>query len=282
MKRFIPLLVFVFSLSFSSCRKAQEEPLVEFETDCGNFTIRLFKETPKHRDNFIQLVDDGFYDGLLIHRVEKGYMMQTGDPNSKDANMNRRLGMGGTGYYIDAEIDSSVNSGNSSSVLFNKRGAVTAARLPDHINPSKQSNGSQFYIIVGNVFSDAGLDSLEQADRDSRLDIIWQKLIMANRSKIEECGRRKDSVERLHFLQDSLTQIAGALISQQKSLKFSDLQRKAYTSVGGVPALDGEYTVFGEVVKGMDVVMKINSVPVNSIFRPVKDVRIIKAKVLKD
>ena len=118
-------------------------------------------------------------------------------------------------------------------------------------------------------------------DRNSKLDIIWQKLIMANRDKIDACNRRDDAEKRLQFIQDSLTQVASDIINSRKTLKFTKAQKDAYTTVGGIPALDKEYTVFGEVVKGMDVIMKINDVKVNRLYRPTEDVRIIKAEVLK-
>ncbi|MBO7337996.1 MAG: peptidylprolyl isomerase [Paludibacteraceae bacterium] len=272
------ILAIILVAALSSCGKTQEEPLVEFQTSLGNFTVKLYKETPRHRDNFVKLVNDGFYDGLLIHRVEKDYMMQTGDPQSKDASINRTIGTGGPGYDIEPEIDTTIND---SSRLFNKRGALTAARMPDHLNPKKMSNGSQFYIIVGQTYTQQQLDTLEMLDRDRKLDIIWQKLIMANRDKIDACNRRDDAEKRLEFIQDSLTQVASSIINSRKTLKFTKAQRDAYTTVGGIPELDREYTVFGEVVEGMDVIMKINDVKVNRLHRPTEDVRIIKAKILK-
>ncbi|MBR6804652.1 MAG: peptidylprolyl isomerase [Paludibacteraceae bacterium] len=279
MRHYFSILTFAAAaLLLTSCAKTQEEPLVEFQTTLGNFTVKLYKETPAHRDNFVKLVNDGFYDGLLIHRVEKDYMMQTGDPGSKNASINRAIGTGGPGYDLEPEIDTIISD---SSRLFNKRGALTAARMPDHLNPKKMSNGSQFYIIVGQTFTQQQLDTLEMMDRNSKLDIIWQKLIMANRDKIDACNRRNDAEKRLQFIQDSLTQVASDIINSRKTLKFTKAQRDAYTTVGGIPALDKEYTVFGEVVKGMDVIMKINDVKVNRLYRPTEDVRIIKAKVLK-
>lgn len=266
-------------MMFTACQKVSEDPCVEFVTTEGTFVVQLFHETPKHRDNFIKLVEDGYYDNLLIHRVERGYMMQTGDPQSKNASVNRRIGTGGPDYTIDAEIDSLLSDSAHESRLFNARGALTAARMPDYLNPSRTSNGSQFYIIVGQKFTQTQLDTLEQADRDAHLDRIWQKLIMANRSKLEECERRADGQKRLDFMQDSLTEEASNLLKCEKTLHFSDAQRKTYVNEGGVPALDGNYTVFGKVIKGLEVIMKINDVAVNRQFRPLEDVRIISAKV---
>lgn len=262
-------------LVLASCGSGQAEPLVRLETTEGNVTLRLFKETPKHRDNFVQLVKEGYYDGLLFHDVQRGFLLQSGDPKSKDARANRRLGSGGPGYTVESEIDTALSD---TSKRFCFRGALVAGRLPDDVNVQRASNGSQFFIVTGTVYSEKDLDSLEQAEQARRLDVVWQKLVMVNRDKINALLR--DS-SRAQALQDSLAQVALRTMERERAFRFTKEQRRRYTTVGGVPALDGLYTVFGEVVEGMDVVERIERVKVDAYHRPVKDVRIVKAYVVK-
>lgn len=193
---------------------------VKIETSMGTIVVELYNETPKHRDNFIKLVQKGFYDGTLFHRVIREFMIQGGDPDSKNAKKGAILGNGGPGYTIPAEFKSH---------LFHKKGALAAARLGDDINPKKESSGSQFYIVQG----------------------------------------RKFTVDQLKMYEVRL------------NTKFSEEQIKAYTTVGGAPHLDGSYTVFGQVVNGLDVVDKIASVPTDQYDRPLEDVKVLSMKILK-
>ncbi|MCR5297829.1 MAG: peptidylprolyl isomerase [Paludibacteraceae bacterium] len=276
-----PLLL-VFGLLFVSCSSTSESPYVEIQTTEGTFVVQLYKETPLHRDHFLSLVKEGFYDELLFHRVERGYLMQAGDPNSRNASHNRILGTDNGGETIPAEIDTTLSRQEQSSERLNRKGALTAARLPDEVNPSRSSHSSLFYIIVGHPYTQTELDSLEHAYSDGRLDIIWQKLIMANRGRIDRYARRSDSTRLLQHLQDSLTSVASSLLAKESLLHFSRQQRKAYTTDGGVPQLDGEYTVFGHVVFGMDVIERIDKVHVDIAGRPLPDVKILHAQVLSD
>lgn len=188
------------------------------ETDYGDITIILYDETPLHRDNFIKLANDGFYDGVLFHRVIEDFMIQTGDPESKDAKPGEPLGRGGPGYTIEAEIVEGI---------FHKKGALAAARQGDQVNPERRSSGSQFYIVQGRVFAQQELDMFE-----------------------ERLGK-----------------------------PFTTEQRKVYTTTGGVPHLDNQYTVFGEVIEGMEIIDKIAAVETNAQDRPVEDVRIKKITI---
>ena len=192
------LITFVTFLVFSTSF-AKDGPKVEIHTKYGKMVLVLYDETPIHRDNFLKLVDDGFYNGTLFHRVIPNFMIQGGDPNSKNENLEQRLGNGGPGYTLPAEFNPN---------LIHKKGALAAARMPDGVNPKKESSGSQFYIVEGEVFNDEKLTMVEK-----------------------RIGNR-----------------------------LSDLQRKVYKTVGGTPHLDGEYTVFGEVVEGLDVISKISAV----------------------
>lgn len=194
--------------------------MIEMVTSQGKITLRLYDETPLHRDNFLKLVENHTYDGLLFHRVIKNFMVQAGDPKSRDAKPGQPLGDGTLGYTVPAEFRPE---------LIHKRGALCAARQGDHVNPKKASSATQFYIVQGQVWDDKTLDMMEQ-----------------------RFGK-----------------------------KFTAEQRKVYTTMGGTPHLDGDYTVFGEVVDGMEVVNKISDLPCDRMDRPVEDVKIISVKVIK-
>jgi len=187
------------------------ECLVQMTTPYGNILIELFDQTPKHQDNFIKLVENHFYDSLLFHRVIPGFMVQGGDPTSKNAPAIKPLGMGGPGYTIPAEFVDS---------LVHIRGALAGARLPDNMNPKRNSSGSQFYIVQGSPVTNEALDRLEA----------------------------------------------------KKGIRYGKAQRDAYLKYGGTPFLDHDYTVFGRVIEGMDVVDKIAAQKTNERDRPIKDV----------
>jgi cyclophilin family peptidyl-prolyl cis-trans isomerase len=209
----------------STVKKKDRKRDVLIQTTIGDMVIRLSDSTPLHRDNFLKLVKVGYYDSVLFHRVIKGFMIQGGDPNSKRAAAGQPLGNGGPGYTIPAEFRKT---------LFHKKGALAAARMGDNENPTKASSGSQFYIVQGKIFTDAGLDSLEKF--------------------------------------------------RLKGRKIPAEQREVYKTIGGTPHLDQSYTVYGEVVKGLDIVDKIAAVQTSRAQdrdRPLQDVRIIKAKLIK-
>ncbi len=275
MIRVVAIFLFV-SMLVTGCDKVTKDVVIDFETTEGTFSILLFDETPRHRDNMIALVNDGFYDGLLFHRVQPGFTVETGDPNSRKKSRSRRLGIGGPGYTIESEVDTVMND---SGRLFHFCGAVSACRLPEDINPELKSNGSQFFVTIGKCWTNEELDSLEKADYESRLDLVLQRLVMKNRGLIDGCRQWKDGDRRVVALEDSLAQEAATIISKQKTLRFSARQRSLYTTVGGEPDLDGRYTVFGEVVDGLDLLKRISEAPTDAFGRPLQDVRIIKAKV---
>ena len=211
-----------FAQKDSTVKKKDRKSDVELVTDKGVIVLRLSDSTPLHRDNFLRLVKVGFYDGLLFHRVMQNFMVQGGDPVSKTAEKGVALGSGSSGYTIPKEFIPS---------LFHKKGALAAARTPDNVNPEKASSGSQFYIVHGKTFTDAGLDSVETFRMNG------QKLNLQH--------------------------------------------REVYKSIGGAPHLDKNYTVFGEVVKGLDVVDMIAAEKVDMRNRPLDNVKIIKAQLIK-
>ncbi len=206
-------------LLLTSC--GEKGTFVSIETEFGNMKVKLFDETPKHRDNFVKLAGEGFFDDLLFHRVIPGFMVQGGDPDSKTAAPDRPLGQGGPGYTIPAEFNND---------LIHLKGMLSAARQSDQVNPKKESSGSQFYIVQGKPAQDGLLNNIET----------------------------------------------------QKAFKYTAEQRAAYKEIGGTPFLDRDYTVFGQVVEGLDVIDKIAAVQTNKALgdRPVKDVK-MTVKVLK-
>lgn len=214
MKNLVWLVALAFSFSLSSCEN-DPNTYALVETDFGNMKIKLYDSTPKHKENFIKLANEGFYDDLLFHRVIQGFMIQGGDPNSKDASPTTRLGGGGPGYTIEAEIGAP-----------HLKGAVAAARTPDAANPERRSSGSQFYIVQGKPATDQELDA------------------MASRG-----------------------------------INYNETQRKLYKENGGTIFLDGGYTVFGEVVEGLDIIDKIAAVQTAPGDRPTEDVK-MKVKIL--
>ena len=193
--------------------------LVEIQTSFGNMLVKLYDETPLHRDNFLKLSEEGFFNDLLFHRVIEGFMIQGGDPNSRDAAPGARLGSGGPGYQVPAEFDPA---------LVHKKGALSAARTGDAVNPEKKSSGSQFYIVQGQPMDE---DQLKMFER-------------------------------------------------RKGLEYTEEQRATYVGHGGTPFLDMDYTVFGEVIEGLDVIDRIAAVQKDAADRPTEDVK-MKVVVIK-
>lgn len=204
MRTLFYILLFV---GIISCGKKDTATI---STEFGKMEVQLFSTTPKHTANFQKLVSEGFYNDLLFHRVMKGFMIQGGDPVSRGAEIEKPLGSGGPGYNIPAEI-----------AIPHFKGMLSAARQPDSVNPTKESSGSQFFIVQGGPVDDVQLDAIERA----------------------------------------------------KNFKYSPAQREKYKKLGGTPMLDGDYTVFGEVTSGLDVIDKIAESPTDGRDRPLKDIK---------
>ncbi|MEZ5042669.1 MAG: peptidylprolyl isomerase [Saprospiraceae bacterium] len=204
MKQIILFLALIAVLS--SCNQ-DDATYAEISTNFGTMKVMLYNSTPKHRDNFIKLAKEGYYDGLLFHRVINGFMIQGGDPDSRNASPGQQLGMGGPGYLIDAEIGAP-----------HLKGTLAAAQAP---NPQKRSSGSQFYLVQGQPMTDEALNEMER----------------------------------------------------RKNIVYSPAQRQLYKEIGGTPFLDNDYTVFGEVIEGLEVIDKIANVPTGDGDRPVEDVK---------
>ena len=232
---------------------------VRIQTMLGDIVVRLYDETPLHRDNFLKLVKEGYYDGTLFHRVIKDFMVQGGDPDSKGAPAGKMLGMGGPGYTIEAEIKDSI---------YHKRGALAAARQGDQVNPERRSSGSQFYIVWGQVYNEGQLRQFSKQLRMQRLQDVFNALAAEHRSEIMQMRKDKDRAG-LQQLQDRLADEAEKRVGDAG---LTDEQVKVYSTVGGTPHLDGQYTVFGEVEEGLDVVEMIQSSATGRGDRPVDDI----------
>lgn len=242
---------------------------VTLHTTAGDITLRLYADTPAHMHNFVKLAREGFYNGLLFHRVINDFMIQGGDPDSRNAPKGKMLGMGEPGYQLDAEIVYPRH--------FHKRGALAAAREGDATNPQKRSSGSQFYIVTGKKFTDGQLSAMEQGLRRNAMQQRLNELARENRDTIMTLRRNRDTAALMQ-LQNELTEKAAATVNPELT-RFTAEQREAYTTVGGTPHLDGSYTVFGEVTEGMDIVDAIQKSATDGNDRPLDDIRIISVDV---
>lgn len=245
--------------------------LVEIQTSLGNIEIALYNETPKHRDNFIKLVKEGYYNGTLFHRVINEFMIQAGDGNSKNAKPDQMLGSGGPGYNIDAEI--------VYPQYFHKKGALAAARQADQVNPEKKSSGSQFYIVTGKAYSPEQLAQMDGQMDMMRKQNIFQSYVNERKEEIMALQAKSDTVA-LNALQKELIAKTEAEAAKNPG-GMTAAQKEAYSTVGGTPHLDGQYTVFGEVVSGMDVVEKIEKAETGRGDRPKTDIKVIDMKIVK-
>lgn len=236
---------------------------IKITTTEGDIIIKLYDQTPQHRDNFIKLVKEGYYNGTLFHRVIKEFMIQGGDPESKGAPAEKQLGSGGPGYTIPAEF--------IYPQLFHKRGALSAARTGDEINPHRASSGSQFYIVWGKVYKEGELKQMEQQLEMQQQQSIFNTLVRENASKIKQMRINRDQAG-LMALQEQLINETEKRSEQMGKPTFTKEQVEAYTTLGGTPFLDNQYTVFGEVESGLEVVEKIQNCATNPSDRPKKDI----------
>lgn len=270
----------------SSCGSTKEKEVIKeesteknmflIETEFGNMKVKLYDETPQHRDNFTKLVTDSFYNGTLFHRVINGFMIQGGDPNSKNAKAGQTLGNGNVGYTVPAEFRQP---------LIHKKGALAAARTGDAVNPEKASSGCQFYIVDGNTVGAQQLESANARKAGGKKRIIGNQIMSDPKNsdlrndfvRVRQAGL-KDSIEyygmKIQSIIDSIYDAQNA-----DAFAYTPDQIALYDSLGGTPALDWDYTVFGEVVEGLDVIDSIAMQKTDRRDRPVSDIKMTIKKL---
>ena len=249
---------------------------VLISTTFGNIKLKLYNETPLHKNNFIKLVNQGFYDSLLFHRVISSFMIQGGDPSSKNATSGTALGMGDIGYTIPAEFNTK---------LFHKRGTICAAREGDDVNPEKASSGCQFYIVQGKKFQNNDLKQVEYRINRHLLSKITKEMLDKPENQLLknklEYYKKENKTDSMKIIGKLLDDQVFSIYEKNPHYTFSKQQTDAYATVGGAPHLDGSYTVFGEVVEGMEVVDKIAEQTTDNANRPISDIR-MKIKQVKN
>lgn len=244
---------------------------LKIKTTEGDIVIRLYDETPRHRDNFLKLAKNGYFNGTLFHRVIKDFMIQGGDPDSKNAPKGKILGTGGPDYTIPAEF--------VYPRYFHKRGALSAARTGDEVNPDRESSGSQFYIVWGKIYKPAELKQMERQMSMQQEQEVFNLLAKEHREEIMEFRRNRDQAG-LQTLQEQLIEETKKICKQKGKPTFTTEQTEAYTTVGGTPFLDNQYTVFGEVEEGINVVERIQNRKTDRNDRPTEDVKVEAIAIL--
>jgi len=268
-------IVLLFLVSFVNqalCIKT-ENVKVQIITNKGEIIIELYKQTPLHTTNFINLVESGFYEGITFHRVIKDFMAQAGDPNSKNETFSGKLGQESYGKTITAEFNTK---------YYHKKGALAAARNPDNINPNKESSGSQFYLVQGTTYSKQMLDNMvKQINIQKKQELLVSYIqnptnidVIKKFQKYQQANL-KDSIALL------IEEINPIATKNFKPFNFSEEARSTYTTIGGYPSLDGNYTVFGQVIEGLEIIDEICNVKTLEGDIPEEDVIIISMKIIK-
>jgi peptidylprolyl isomerase len=268
----IPLLL----IGLVAGKSGKKKPtLVLIETPYGNMKVRLYDETPLHKENFIKLVNEHFYDSLLFHRVIKDFMIQGGDPHSKNAPNGATLGNGGPGYEIPAEFIPQ---------FYHKKGVIAAAREGDNVNPEKKSSGSQFYIVQGKIFTDEELNQMEERiNFPAKKKLVFEYIEKPENLKLKttlDSLQKARNFEQLNFTYDSVLKLLEPEYQKLDLFHFTEQQRTDYKTIGGTPHLDRNYTVFGEVVEGLNVLDSIANVKTDKRDRPLENI-IMKMRVVK-
>ena len=267
MKNF--LIVSILAVLLVACTSKPKETFVTVTTPYGDIVVKLYDSTIRHKENFVKLADAGYFNGTLFHRVIEKFMIQGGDPSSKNAMPGALLGDGDTNYTIPFEYVPS---------YLHKRGAFAAARESDDENPLKASSASQFYIVQGKVFTNDELNAVEQkVERRTKQYIMMD--LLKKEGKEDELKAFRQMVDQrdtanIRITIEKYRNAVEAQYLRTKPWKITEEQRRIYTTVGGTPHLDGAYTVFGEVVSGMEIVDQIAAVKTDTNDRPVKDIPI--------
>jgi cyclophilin family peptidyl-prolyl cis-trans isomerase len=262
-------------------KESESVTKVRIKTSHGDVVIALYNETPKHKENFIKLVNESFYNNTLFHRVIKDFMIQGGDPNSKGAAAGIALGEGGPGYTIEAEIQNN---------LYHKKGALCAARQGDNVNPDKRSSGSQFYVVTGKPYQKEELEQMEVQQNRQKENGLMQVFIQAPENKAymarlqeaqamgQDATKRAEAEAAIAVLTEEIKPLA---LAGFVPFIFTEEQLKDYATDGGTPFLDNAYTVFGEVIEGMEIINKIGTTATASGDRPLEDVIVLSMEIIK-
>ena len=265
---FIFVLLAVVTMSGFSQTK-----MVEISTNLGSMKFKLYDDTPKHRDAFIQLAREGYYNGTLFYRVIQDFLIQGGSKSSRGAAPGKRIGYGDPDKTVDDEILPK---------YFHKKGALCAPRQPDEINPFKQSDISQFYVVKGRVHTMGEIDTMEIAvNRPIRNKIVQSIMTPEVREELKQLKEEKKVEEFRKLAQEVKDNIETEYNLNPGVIKFSEAQREAYTTVGGYPDLDGKFTIFGECISGFEVIDKIAALSTDKNNRPFTDVK-ITVTILKE
>ncbi len=265
-KQVLILIFLLMSLSAANIHTdtPKREKVVSIVTPYGKMMVKLYNETPQHRDNFIKLVNENFYDSLLFHRVIENFMIQGGDPESKNAKPGKALGNGGLDYTIPAEFNPN---------LFHKKGVIAAAREGDNVNPEKASSSCQFYLVQGKVFTrDELLTLQEKKIAFNKQKAVRDLLASPDQKELKKARNDAQNDMNVEALDSINLKIDSIIAPELEKYKFSEEQIEAYTTIGGTPHLDGDYTVFGEVIEGFDVIDSIAAVQTDRRDRPRTDV----------
>jgi len=269
MNKTVFLIVFFLVALISGCaQQSGYDTVVTIKTEYGDMVAILYDETPKHKANFIKLAKEHYYDSLLFHRVIQDFMIQGGDPDSRNAQPGQPLGRGGPDYTIDAEFNEK---------FIHEKGALSAARLGDEQNPAKASSGSQFYVVQGRKYAGPELEQLAvNIQYGKKNQYLRQCLGMPQYANVRQLvidkQQAQDGEWLNSFFENSDTLLVKA-IPGYKPYKFTEQQVARYADVGGAPHLDGDYTVFGKVISGLDVIDKIAVVQKDQGDRPIADIR---------
>lgn len=270
MKKSIISIIFLLLVKLSVGQATNS--IILIETNMGNVKLMLYKETPKHRKNFLQLIENKHFDGTLFYRVIKGFVAQGGSQDSRNAPAGKMIGYGDSNRTIESEFNSR---------YFHKKGAIAAPRKPDKVNIFKESDVSQFYIAHGRVFTNEELTLMEKEVNVPLRKKIVKKYLTPSKRQVLDSLKKAKKVEEFRSIAGKIKEmIEFEYVSSNEKLEFSVARRKAYTTVGGVPHLDDNYTVFGEVISGMNVLDKIANLKTDSNDRPYTDVK-MKVKILK-
>lgn len=257
-------LFYIIFLFFASYQLFAQSKQVIISTNMGDIKIKLYDDTPKHRDSFIKLANEGHYDGTLFYRVIKNFVIQGGSSDSRNAAPGRHIGYGSSKLVIDSEFKEN---------RFHKRGVICAPRQPEDINHFKMSDISQFYIVQGKVYTNEELDLIEKATNNPIKIALKQKYYVPYKEELQKL--KTDNPKEFNRRLREIKQKIAFEFALSDKIEFSEQQREIYTSIGGLPELDGDYTVFGEVISGFEVINKIAALPVDKNNRPYTDVKLV-------